>query len=160
MKYPKKYSGDTISSLPDMRCLTRLSPDALVSLDMAAHRAEVNGLLFKVRELVRNKTRSRQKAPVKRQKTLGRGLDLMGADLRRRDMRGENLRGAYLIAANLTGVDLGGTDLIGVDLRDADIRGADLTASIFLTQAQINTAKGDSSTKLPMQLARPAYWPK
>ena len=68
------------------------------------------------------------------------------------------MRGACLIAANLRGVDLSGADLIGADLRDADIRGADLTHSIFLTQAQINTAKGDSSTKLPIQLSRPINW--
>jgi uncharacterized protein YjbI with pentapeptide repeats len=36
---------------------------------------------------------------------------------------------------------------------DADIRGANLTNSIFITQAQINAAKGDSNTRLPMSLA-------
>ena len=73
-------------------------------------------------------------------------------------MRGENLRGAYLIAADLRGLDLSGADLIGADLRDADLRGADLTNSIFLTQAQINTAMGDTGTKLPLSIARPTHW--
>jgi uncharacterized protein YjbI with pentapeptide repeats len=49
-------------------------------------------------------------------------------------------------------------DLIGADFRDADIRGADLTGSIFLTQAQINAAKGDAATKLPPLLIRPSHW--
>jgi len=68
------------------------------------------------------------------------------------------LRGACLIAADLRGADLSGTDLIGADFRDADIRGADLTKSIFLTQAQLNTAKGDAGTKLLPSFTRPAHW--
>ncbi|EDK34532.1 Hypothetical protein CKL_2520 [Clostridium kluyveri DSM 555] len=56
------------------------------------------------------------------------------------------MRGACLIAANIRGVDLSWADLIGADLRDTDLSGANLTNSIFLTQAQINTAKGDSHT--------------
>ena len=35
------------------------------------------------------------------------------------------------------------------DLRRIDLIGANLTKSIFVTQAQINVAKGDTSTKLP-----------
>ena len=57
-------------------------------------------------------------------------------------------------------MDLSGADLIGADLRDADISGANLRNSIFLTQAQINTAKGDSHTKLPKMITRPTYWTK
>ncbi|MFE7915696.1 pentapeptide repeat-containing protein, partial [Bacillus mobilis] len=54
--------------------------------------------------------------------------------------------------------NLRGADLIGADFRDADIRGADFTNSIFLTQVQINAAKGDTHTKLPKMLSRPSYW--
>jgi uncharacterized protein YjbI with pentapeptide repeats len=72
----------------------------------------------------------------------------------------QTLRGACLIAANLRGVDLSWADLIGADLRDADLSGADLSNSIFVTQAQINSAKGDSKTKLPMMIVRPNYWAK
>ena len=53
-----------------------------------------------------------------------------------------------------------GADLIGADLRDADVSGVNLSNSIFLTKAQINTAKGDSHTKLPVMLVRPTYWLK
>ncbi|WP_257968025.1 pentapeptide repeat-containing protein [Peribacillus deserti] len=49
-------------------------------------------------------------------------------------------------------------DLIGADLRDADLSGADLTGSIFLTQAQINSAKGSAHTKLPPRLHTPEHW--
>ncbi|SDF52972.1 Pentapeptide repeat-containing protein [Fontibacillus panacisegetis] len=40
-------------------------------------------------------------------------------------------------------------DFIGADFRDADVSGADLRDSIFLTQAQVNSAKGNKDTKLP-----------
>lgn len=152
--------GELNSMLNETERLTFLSPDSLIKLDLASHRADVNTLLLQTSELVRTKVRRGQKTSSRHQKTLGRGLDLIGADLRRTNLRGENLRGAYLIAADLRGVDLSGADLIGADLRDADLRGANLTDSIFLTQAQINTAKGDSDTKLPMSLTPPTHWSK
>lgn len=148
------------SMLKETESLTLFSAESLMELDVAAHREKVNALLLQTSELVRNKARRGQKTHSRRQKTLGRGLDLIGADLRRTDLRGGNLRGAYLIAADLRGADLSGTDLIGADLRDADLRGANLTNSIFLTQPQINTAKGDCNTKLPMSLTRPIHWSK
>ena len=140
--------------------LTCLRPNLLIGLDVEAHRDKVNILLRNTSELVRSKICRGQKNPSKYQKTKGTGADLIGADLRKVNLKGANLRGACLIAASLRGVDLGGADLIGADLRDTDLRGTNLTGSIFLTQAQINTAKGDSYTKLPKLLTRPTYWPK
>ena len=107
---------------------------------------------------MRAEARRGQKAHSGRWKTFSRGADLIAADLRKIDLRGANLRGAYLIAADLSGTDLGGTDFIGADFRDANLKGADLTKSIFLTQAQINVAKGDTSTKLPSLLTPPLHW--
>lgn len=150
--------GVLSSTLEETESLTHLGPDALMKLDVPLHRAKVNTLLLQTSELVRAEARSGQSAYSGRQKALGRGADLIGADLRRINLRGENLGGAYLIAADLRGVDLTGTDLIGADFRDTDIRGADLAKSIFLTQAQINVAKGDASTKLPLSLTRPTHW--
>ncbi|MFI2369066.1 pentapeptide repeat-containing protein [Streptomyces sp. NPDC018833] len=132
--------------------LTRLDPDALLELDVAAHRQDVNVLLLRASELVR--------AGVGRggKKKDHRGADLMGARLRGADLRGVSLRGAYLIAADLTGADLRQADLIGADLRDADLSGANLTGSFFLTQPQVNAARGDGATRLPQGLTRPAHW--
>lgn len=150
--------GALNSMLHETERLTYLNPDALMELDVAAHRADVNTLLLKTSELVRAEARRGQKAHAGRHKTFGRGADLIGADLRKIDLRGANLRGSCLIAADLRGTDLSGTDFIGADFRDADLRGADLTRSIFLTQAQLNAAKGDSGTRLPTALTRPAHW--
>lgn len=138
--------------------LTHLSPDSLMQLDIVAHRAKVNILLLKTSELVRTEVRHGVNAHLGRQKTFAQRADLIAADLRKVDLRGADLRGACLIAADLRGNELFGTDFIGADFRDADIRGADLSKSIFLTQAQINAAKGDASTKLPPSLTRPAHW--
>jgi uncharacterized protein YjbI with pentapeptide repeats len=131
--------------------LTDSDPQTLVELDVAAHRSSVNGLLVRTSELVR--------AGVSGEKQELRGADLIGADLRGADLRGANVRGACLIAADLRGADLRMADVIGADLRDARLGGADLTGSIFLTQSQLNAAKGDADTTLPASLARPGHWP-
>ena len=138
-------------ALDETESFTHRSPDSLLALDVESHRGNVNALLTRTSEL------RRARAPHKRKNH--RGADLIGADLRGADLRGANMRGAYLIAADLSGADLRLADLIGADLRDADLRGADLTGSIFLTQSQLNAAKGDTSTKLPPTLARPTHWP-
>ncbi|GIP40321.1 hypothetical protein J31TS4_36010 [Paenibacillus sp. J31TS4] len=139
--------------------LTDLPASSLLSLDAGAHRAKINGLLLAASELVREDARRRVKGPIKRpKKPIGRGADLIGAQLRGADLRFANLRGAYLIAADLRGADLRTADLIGADLRDADLRGANLSGALFLTQMQINAAKGDAATKLPPALDRPDHW--
>lgn len=138
--------------------LTNIDLDSLLVLDVSAHRSDVNVLLLQTSELVRSQVLLEQKAHPSKLKTLKQGSDLIGADLRKTDLRGSKLRGAYLIAADLRNTNLSGADLIGADFRDADLRGADLSQSIFLTQAQINVAKGDVYTKLPPSLEIPTHW--
>jgi uncharacterized protein YjbI with pentapeptide repeats len=129
--------------------LTHNSPDALLELDVAAHRQDVNALLLRASELAR--------AGAPRQLD-HRGADLIGADLSGADLRGANLRGAYLIGADLSGADLRMADFTGADLRGADLSGADLLESIFLTQSQLDAAKGDADTLLASSLSRPVGW--
>ncbi|CAM5671103.1 MULTISPECIES: pentapeptide repeat-containing protein [Streptomyces] len=132
--------------------LTRGTAEELEALDVPAHREEVNALLLRTSELVR------AGVGAKGRKKNRRGADLMGARLKGADLRGATLRGAYLIAADLTGADLRGADLIGADLRDADLTDADLTGAFFLTQPQLNAARGSSGTRLPDSVTRPAHW--
>ncbi|MES9555135.1 MULTISPECIES: pentapeptide repeat-containing protein [unclassified Streptomyces] len=143
--------GEIRRTLDETERLTRVPADAFSDLDVAGHRDTVAELLLRTSQLVR------ATAP-RRKKRDRRGADLMGARLKDADLRGADLRGAYLIAADLTGADLRLADLIGADFRDADLSGADLTGSLFLTQAQLNAAKGDAATKLPPSLRRPAHW--
>ncbi|WP_318200011.1 pentapeptide repeat-containing protein [Streptomyces sp. SCL15-4] len=136
--------------------LTRRSPGELAALDVAAHRQEVNVLLLRTSELVRAGAAGKGKGKSKGKDR--RGADLIGARLRGADLRGASLRGAYLIAADLTGADLREADLIGADLRDADLTDADLTGAFFLTQPQVNAARGGAGTRLPASVARPVHW--
>jgi uncharacterized protein YjbI with pentapeptide repeats len=136
--------------------LTRLDADSLIKLNIESHRDKVNTLVKQTSELVRSKAHE----GLKHRKAIAGRLDLIGADLRKNDLRGADLRGALLIAANLRGTDLSCADFIAADLRDTDLRDANLTDSIFVTQSQINSAKGNSNTKLPVSLVRPAYWDK
>jgi hypothetical protein len=137
---------------------TCISPESLMKLDVAVLREKANTLLLKTSEHVRSEVCLRRQKQDGRWKTPGPRACLIGADLRKAGLRGANLRGACLIAADLRGNDLHGTDFIGADFRDADLRGADLSACLFLTQAQINAAKGDANTKLPASLSRPIHW--
>jgi uncharacterized protein YjbI with pentapeptide repeats len=135
--------------------LTNLNPKDILNLDIPAHREIVNNLLLKTSELTRKDfIQSNKKSKIRK------GLDYLGANLKGVDLRGANLRGALLIASNLTDADLRKVDFIGVDLRDADLSGANLTGCIFLTQAQVNSAKGNKHTKLPRYLKIPAHWLK
>jgi hypothetical protein len=86
------------------------------------------------------------------------GNDLAGQDLRTTDLTGADLRGALLIAADLRDAVLDRTDLLGADLRDSDLSGADLSTALFLTQPQLNSARGSAATVLPAHLRRPVAW--
>ncbi|MFI9011729.1 pentapeptide repeat-containing protein [Actinosynnema sp. NPDC053489] len=130
----------------EVEALTRGTPDELLRLDVDPHWSRMNDLLLRASELTRGRGRNR------------RGADLIGKDLRGAKMRASTLRGAYLIGARLVDADLRLVDFIGADLRGADLSGADLTGAFFLTQAQLDAAKGDERTKLPRSVARPAHW--
>ena len=133
-----------------VEALTRLGPDGLAALDLDSERAAVNPLLLRASALVRSQ------APGRRANR--RGADLVGARLKGAGLRGADLRGAVLIGADLRAADLRLADLIGADLRDADLRGADLTGALFLAQAQVNAARGDTGTRIGPALDRPAHW--
>ncbi|MDH6454946.1 MULTISPECIES: pentapeptide repeat-containing protein [unclassified Streptomyces] len=142
--------ADLRRMLERTEALTRGTAEELTVLDVAAHRQDVNVLLLRTSELVRAGRGGKKKNR--------RGADLMGARLKGADLRGASLRGAYLIAADLTGADLRDADLIGADLRDADLTDADLTGAFFLTQPQLNAARGSAGTRLPDSVTRPAHW--
>ena len=43
-------------------------------------------------------------------------------------------------------------------VRDARVDGADLSTAVFLTQAQVNAARGDSATLVPDGIDPPSHW--
>jgi uncharacterized protein YjbI with pentapeptide repeats len=130
--------------------LTGLPAADLLDADVDEHWRSANALLVMASELARSN--------VKSPKPDYRGADLAGARLSGADLSGASLRGARLIGADLSRASLRLADLTGADLRDARLSGADLTQSLFVTQAQLDSAAGDASTGLPPALRRPAHW--
>ncbi len=136
-------------ALEETERLTYRTADELTALDLAAHGRGINSLLLRASELARGDIEQKQDFA---------RADLIGANLKGADLRGANLREAYLIAADLRDADLRMADLIAADLRDTDLRGADLTGCIFLTQSQLDAARGNDATRLPPAFTRPAHW--
>jgi uncharacterized protein YjbI with pentapeptide repeats len=149
LRAARPLHGELTLALGETERLAEHSPGALLEVDVAAHRRDVNDLLLGASELVRAAFPHRKDH---------RGADLIGVDLEGADLAGASLRGAYLIGADLRGADLRMADVIGADLRGADLSGADLTGSIFLIQSQLDSAKGDAGTTLPPSLTHPTHW--
>jgi uncharacterized protein YjbI with pentapeptide repeats len=133
--------------------LTLKSPKEIKQLDIHAHRSKVNLLLIETSELYRKELNHRG------EKQKGKkSFDYVGANLKGRNFQGFSFRGMLMIAANLRAADLRKADFIGADLRDADLSNANLSGALFLTQSQINSAKGNVHTKIPKFLEIPQHW--
>jgi uncharacterized protein YjbI with pentapeptide repeats len=65
---------------------------------------------------------------------------------------------SLLIASIFEGCSFNGANFLGADTRDTNFNSADLSDAVFLTQGQINSAKGNLVTKLPSNLSRPITW--
>jgi hypothetical protein len=137
--------------------LIEQAPADLLRVDLAGHRATVDEVLSDVSRRVRaaavRDVRDRTGRPRKT-----RRADLVGARLAGVDLRGCDFRGALLLGADLRRSDLRGADLIGADLRAADLSGADLSDALYVTEPQVAGARGDSSTRLPVDVRTPVRW--
>lgn len=151
------YLREAASVAPSMReeieaayatvdALASGTPDELAAVDVNAERDRANAVLRRAAEEARGGGEDM------------RGAQLIGSDLRKAALAGASLRGAVLIAADLRGADLTRADLTGADLRDADLRAANLAGALFLTQAQLDSARGDARTTLPKGRTRPGHW--
>ena len=129
--------------------LTHGDAPSLTGLDVAAHREAVNALLLRASELARASAAPWQDL---------RGADLTGRDLTGARLRGASLRGARLLGTVLRGADLTLADVTGADFRGADLASANLSAALFVSQAQLDAARGDRWTRLPAARTRPAHW--
>lgn len=134
--------------------LTIKAPEEILALDIEAHRNKINPMFIEVSDIYRSQYRKKGKGSGTKKKR----VDYIGANFANVDMKGHDLRGTFLIAANLTNSDLRRADFIGADLRDADLSGANLAGALFLTQSQIQSAKGDKATVLPDYVERPQHW--
>jgi Pentapeptide repeats (8 copies) len=129
----------------------KLADGDLATVNVDALRGEANPLLLEASELTREVSAGRAGPD-------HRGARLFGASMRGAKLRRASLRGAILVGADLRDADLCEADVIGADFRGADLRGADLTGALFLTQAQLDAARGDVSTRVSPALRHPAHW--
>jgi hypothetical protein len=143
----KRMQGELMSAHAEVGRAAESDADVLASVDVSALRATTAALLRRASRLVRGG----------RARDLG-GHDFTGTDLRTADLRNADLRNATLLGADLRDVDLGRADLLGADLRAVDLRGANLSATLYLTQSQLGSARGDSATEIPAELRRPLHW--
>lgn len=159
-KISPSLSRELALHVEQLESLTRLDPDQLLQVDIVQYRMPVNELLLKTSLYIRQELMSTIASTKQQRKLDYRGVNWMGKKWQGKDLRATDLRGALLIAADLRNTDLRGVDFIGADFRDADLSGADLSTSLFLTQMQINSAKGNEATSLPSFLHRPSHWGK
>ena len=141
-------TGPVHDELAGLRAAVESAAADPADVDVVTLQLRADPLLGEVSALVR---RGADGAALRRR-------DLAGRDLRGEHLVGGDLRGAVLIGADLRGADLTDADVLGADLRGADVRGADLTSTLFLTQFQVNAARGDAATALPAWLDRPSHW--
>jgi hypothetical protein len=90
------------------------------------------------------------------------GANLVGANLVGAILSGANLSEARLSTADLSRARLHNANLMGANLwfatlSEAYLEGADLSTTKNLSQAQLEEATGDETTKLPYHLKRPAH---
>jgi uncharacterized protein YjbI with pentapeptide repeats len=83
---------------------------------------------------------------------------LEGAHLERADLTRARLERARLAGAHLEGATLADARLDQADLTRAYLHGANLIGVVDLTQAQLDAAYGDETTRLPVGLYYPRHW--
>ncbi|MFJ7973247.1 pentapeptide repeat-containing protein [Psychrobacillus sp. NPDC096389] len=155
---PNVLSDKLSHKLKELQNLTTLDADELLSLDLVMYRFSLNELLTVASESIRANIIAKLPGAKKVKDFNHARADWMGKKLKDKDLRATDFRGAYLIAAEMQNSDLRAASFIGADLRDANLSGANLSTSMFLTQMQINSAKGDGKTILPSHIQRPSHW--
>lgn len=124
-------------------------PAGILSLDLELYRHRSNHILKQVCKLLQQSMhRENKKVPA----------NFLGGNFNGRDMSGADLSTKLLIAANFEKSLFNGTIFLGADTRDTNFKDADLREAAFLTQGQVNSAKGNRNTKLPYHLDYPATW--
>lgn len=157
---PYALSDKLSVQLKELQNLSTLNPEQLLSLDLVMYRFPLNNLLAETSKIIRESLIAKLPNTKHAKNYHHERVDWIGKKLRGKDLRAIDFRGAYLIAADMRNTDLRGVDFIGADLRDAELMGANLSTSMFLTQMQINSAKGDIKTILPSHIERPSHWIK
>lgn len=127
--------------------ITNQPTEEILKFDNEKYRLKVNQVLKQVSDMIT--IDSDDEAHSK---------DYFGRNFKKVNLNAKNFSMTLMIAANLEGCSLQGTNFLGADIRDANIKNTDLSSCLFLTQMQINSAKGNHNTKLPKNLSYPDTW--
>lgn len=120
----------------------------IITFDIEKYREKANIILKKVSKSILENLKNNNK-PIN---------SFFGKSFKNKNISGLDLSMQLLIAANFDGCNFKGTIFLGADTRDCNFSNADLVEAIFLTQGQINSAKGNRNTKLPEHLDYPISW--
>lgn len=82
----------------------------------------------------------------------------LGRVYKGKDLSNHDFSMKLLLAADFTNCIFHGAVFLGADTRDTNFCNADLRQALFLSQGQVNSAKGNAKTKLPEHLHRPVTW--
>jgi uncharacterized protein YjbI with pentapeptide repeats len=145
----KAMKDDIYSLIMENEAMCNLNPKDIQIIDVESYRDRANLPIKKVCSLFLDNLGSKdKKCPT----------DFLGKSFKNKDMRGLDLSIRLLIAANFEGCIFDGTIFLGADTRDTNFSNADLSEALFLSQGQINAARGNRNTKLPKHLEYPVTW--
>lgn len=147
---PAKELWEDIQNLiNENETLCDSTPQSILVFDIESYRNKINVILKKVCNCIIKSFKNNDNKNVS---------EFFGKNFRKSDMSGWDLSMKLLIAANFDGCIFDGTIFLGADTRDTNFSNADLRDAVFLTQGQINSAKGNRNTKLPKHLDYPVTW--
>ncbi|MDF2543368.1 MAG: pentapeptide repeat-containing protein [Herbinix sp.] len=121
----------------------------ILTTDINDYRKRANECLKKVSNLVKLNYSLDKKEHEK---------NYMGKAFKGKNFHGADFTMTLLIAAKFNGCNFNGANFLGADTRDTDFSDADLSEAVYLTQGQVNSARGNSATKLPINLTHPITW--
>lgn len=129
--------------------ICKQSPCDILSFDLEEYRDRANIVLKQVCKLLEQSLHP---------DTCKIPRSFFGGNFKGKDLSGSDLSTQLLIAADFENCIFNGTIFLGADTRDTNFTNSDLSQAVFLTQGQINSAKGSRSTKLPEHLDYPSTW--
>lgn len=144
----KELWSDIENLIDENEILCNSTKQSILDIDIDSYRNKVNILLKQVCASIITSFKHNNK----------KLTEFSGRSFKKRDMSGLDLSMKLLIATNFDSCIFDGTIFLGADTRDTNFSNADLRESVFLTQGQINSAKGNRSTKLPKHLDYPVTW--
>lgn len=145
----KELQENIIALINENEMICNSNPESILSFDTEEYRNRVNIILKQVCSLLTKSLNSENKKSPS---------DYLGRSFKHKDLSGLDLSTKLLIAANFSHCSFHGTIFLGADTRDADFSHADLSDAVFLSQGQVNAAKGNLNTKLPKHLDYPVTW--